>query len=399
MRLTAPLPNAVRLLAPNFARAPMLLELIIVALAATPVTAGARTHTVPIDPKVKPLVKKAASEYALKRYDLAIRTYTAALQMNPDTTTAAAIHDWRAHAYFDKGDWDQAINDADESIRLNPHYFGGYLARAIIFRRSGNLDQAISYYDTAIRLNPNFSRSYYDRATAHALKGEYDAAIRDGTEAIRRGDRTMLADFYYNRAVSYHAIGSTNEALADYNEAIRRDPNTLEHYYGRGEIFEDIGELDKAKADYDRATRYNPTNAKGYIFRGMANFANGNYRAAASDFEKAAELSPRDYDALCNLAWFQATCPDHSLRNGKAALENATRACELTHWQHYAPVDTSAAAYADIGNFDDAVKYETRAINMKGVYGFERKKMQQRLELYRQHKPYRKESKFKPPQQ
>jgi tetratricopeptide (TPR) repeat protein len=361
----------------------------------TAITAGAITHTVPIDPKVAVLVKQAASAYKLNQYDSAIRTFSEALQMKPDTTTASAIHDWRAHAYFDKGDWDNAINDATESIRLNPRYFGGYLARGIIYRRSGNLDQAVSYYNAAIRLNPNFARTYYDRAIAYGLKGDYNAAIRDNTEAIRRRDPIMQADFYYNRAVSYHAIGRTDKAIADYNEAIRLAPNDLRIYCGRASIFEDMGELYKASADYDRATRYNATDTNGYVFRGTVHFAKGNYRAAASDFEKAAKLSPRDYDALCSLAFFQATCPEDSLRNGREALEKARRACELTRWQHYDPIDTLAAAYADIGNFDDAVEYETQAINMKGVHAFTRKKMQERLELYRQHKPYRKESKLK----
>jgi tetratricopeptide (TPR) repeat protein len=364
----------------------------------TAITADADTHTVPIDPRVAALVKQAASAYKLNQYGLAIRTFSKALQMKPETTTASAIHSWRADAYFDKGDWDNAINDATESIRLNPRYFGGYLARGIIYRRSGNLDQAISYYDAAIRLNPNFARTYYNRAIAYALKGDYNAAIRDNTEAIRRRDPIMQADFYYNRAVNYHAIGKPDKAIADYNEAIRLAPNDLKKYCGRAWIFEDMGELNKASADYDRATRYNATDAKGHVFRGTAHFAKGNYRAAASDFEKAARLSPRDYDALCNLAWFQATCPEDSLRNGKEALEKAKRACELSRWQHSDAVDTLAAAYAEIGNFDDAVKYETQAINMKGVHAFTRKKMQERLELYRQHKPYRKESKFKPRQ-
>ena len=315
--------------------------------------------------------------------------------MKPQATTASAIHDWRSNAYFHKGEWDKAINDATESIRLNPHYFGGYLARGIIYRRMGNLDQAISYYDMAIRLNPNFARTYYNRAIAYGLKGDYNAAIRDNTEAIRRRDPIMQADFYYNRAVYYHAIGKPDKAIADYNEAIRLAPNDLRTYCGRASMFEDMGELDKASADYDRATRYNATDTNGYVFRGTADFAKGNYRAAASDFEKAARLSPRDYDALCRLAWFQATCPEDPLRNGKEALEKARGACELTHWQHYDPIDTLAAAYADIGNFDDAVKYQTQAINMKGVHAFTRKKMQERLELYRQHKPYRQESKFK----
>jgi tetratricopeptide (TPR) repeat protein len=371
-----------------------LLILTALSMTVTAITANAITHTVPVDPKVAALVKQAASAYKLNQYDLAIRTFSKALQMKPETTTASAIHSWRADAYFDKGDWDSAINDATESIRLNPRYFGGYLARGIIYRRSGNLDQAISYYDAAIRLNPNFARTYYNRAIAYGLKGDYNAAIRDNTEAIRRRDPIMQADFYYNRAVYYHAIGKPDKAIADYNEAIRLAPNYLKNYCGRACLFEDTGELDKASADYDRATRYNATDTKGYVFRGTAHFAKGNYRAAASDFEKAARLSPRDYDALCNLAWFQASCPEDSLRNGQMALEKARRACELSRWQHYDPIDSLAAAYADIGNFDDAVKYETQAINMKGVHAFTRKKMQERLELYRQHKPYRKESKF-----
>jgi len=370
-----------------------ILAVIMVALVSS--GADATTHTVPIDPKVKPLIKKAASEYKLKQYGLAIRTYSEALQMKPDTTTASAIHSWRAYAYFDKGDWDKATNDAIESIRLNPHYFNGYLARGIIYRRSGNLDQAITYYNAALRLNPNFARTYYDRAIVYSLKGNYDAAIRDYTEAIRRGDPIMQADFHYNRAVVYYTIGSTDKAIAGYNEAIRLAPNDFRSYCGRAWTFEDMGELDKASADYDRVTRANATDTNGYGFRGTANFAKGNYRAAASDFEKAVRLSPRDYDALCHFAWFQATCPEDSLRNGKAALETARQACELTRWQHYDPIDTLAAASAEIGNFDDAVKYETQALNMKGVNGFPRKKMQERLELYRQRKPYRKESKFK----
>jgi hypothetical protein len=83
------------------------------------------------------------------------------------------------------------------------------------------------------------------------------------------------------------------------------------------------------------------------------------------------------------------------LRNGKEALQKSLRACELSRWQDSGAVDTLAAAYAELGDFDNAIKYETQAINMKGVYAFKRNRMQKRLELYRQHKPYREESKFK----
>jgi tetratricopeptide (TPR) repeat protein len=357
---------------------------------------GASRHVISIDPKVAGLVKQAGSALKSNQYDLAIRYFTAALKMKPETKTAAAIYSWRADAYIHKGELDRAMSDAIESIRLNPRDYGGYLERGIVYRRTGRLDKAIGDYDTTIHLNPNFARVYYDRAIAYGLKGDNNQAIRDDTEAIRlnRNDADY-ADFYYNRAVDYQAIGNFDRAMADYNEAIRRAPKELNNYCGRASNFEDMGQLDKANADYDQVTRLNPRDASDYGFRGSAHFAKGNYRAAAFDFEKAAQLSPRDYDALVRLAWFQATCPEDSLRNGREALEKSLRACELSRWQSASVVDTLAAAYAEVGDFGHAVKYETQAINMKGVYALRRKKMQERLELYRQHKPYRKESKFK----
>ncbi len=339
----------------------ILLILTVLSAAVTAIPADAITHTVPIDPKVAPLVKKATSEYMLKQYDLAIRTYTEALEMKPETTTASAIYSWRASAYGQKGEFGKAMTDANESIRLNPNYFNGYNERGIIYRRSGNLDQAISSLNTAIRLNPNFVRAYNNRANAYADKGEYNQAIRDYSEAIRRQDRTMQSDFYLNRAKTYREMGA----------------------------------VDMASRDCDQALRIAPTDAHGYMERGILHSAKGNYRAAASDFENATRLSPKDYYVLNSLAWFQATCPEDSLRNGKQALEKSKRACELNHWQDYHPIDTLAAACAEIGAFDNAIQYETQALNLKGINAATRKGMQERLELYRQHKPYRQESKLK----
>jgi len=357
---------------------------------------GTSRQAVAIDPKVAGLVKQAASELKADHYDAAIRDLSAALQMKPDTKTAAIIYAWRGDAYIQRGELDKAMSDASESIRLNPRDDHGYLERGIVYRRTGSLDKAISDYDTVIRLNPNFARTYYDRAIAYGLKGEYNRAIRDATEAIRLNTNAAdVADFYYNRGVSYESIGDLDKALADYNKAIHLAPNQLKNYCGRASAFEDLDQLEKASADYDQVARLNPRNTNDYRFRGIAHFAKGDYKAAASDFQKAAHLSPRDYDALVSLAWFQATCPENQLRNGKQALEISLQACEFSRWQSFWTVDALAAAYAEVGDFDRAVKYQTQALNMRGVNALNHKKMQERLELYRQRKPYRKELKFK----
>lgn len=361
------------------------------ARATTVARAGRQTFA--IDPKVVGLVKQAGSEVKLDQYDAAIRHFSAALQMKPESKTAAAIHSWRADAYIQKGELDNALSDANEAIRLNPPYFGGYLERGIVYRRTGSFDKAISDYDTTIRLNPNFARSYYDRAIACGLKGNHRQAIRDNTEAMRLNPNDP--DFNYHRGVAYQAIGSLDKAVTDYNEAIRRAPKRFNNYCGRADVYEIMGQLDKASADYDQVLRLNPGDANGYIFRGYAHFAKGNYKAAAADFEMATRISPRDYDALVNLARFQATCPEDSLRNGKEALKKSLMACELNRWQSADAVDTLAAAYAEIGDFDRAAKYQMQAINMSGTYGPEHRKMQERLELYREHTPYRRVSKLK----
>ena len=175
-------------------------------------------------------MKKAAAAFELKQYDLAIRTYSEALQMKPETITAAAIFSWRAGAYGKKGEFGKGMSDATEAIRLNPKYFNGYNERGIIYRRTGNPDQAISSFDTAIHLNPNFARAYNNRGNAYADKGDYNQAIRDYSEAIRRQDRTMQSDFYLNRAETYKEMGALDKASADCDQAIRINPTDARVY-------------------------------------------------------------------------------------------------------------------------------------------------------------------------
>jgi hypothetical protein len=94
-------------------------------------------------------------------------------------------------------------------------------------------------------------------------------------------------------------------------------------------------------------------------------------------------------DTLTLFAWQLATCSKDDLRDGKTSLLHATKACELTKWKNPICLDTVAAAHAECGDFEAAVRWQTKALEI----GFDDKATSEKarhwLELYRSGKPRR----------
>ena len=85
----------------------------------------------------------------------------------------------------------------------------------------------------------------------------------------------------------------------------------------------------------------------------------GRYSRALASYEEALRLDPENSDALNELAWLLATCPDAGIRDGRRAVELASRACRLDFGISAACVDTLAAAHAEAGDFESAAESET----------------------------------------
>jgi serine/threonine-protein kinase len=92
------------------------------------------------------------------------------------------------------------------------------------------------------------------------------------------------------------------------------------------------------------------------------------------------------------IAWLLATCPDQSARDGKKSVQLATEACELTQWKNPSLLDTLAAACAEAGNFEQAIKWQSETLRLYDNAGDSRPGMEKRLALYKQHKAYREDS-------
>jgi tetratricopeptide (TPR) repeat protein len=108
-----------------------------------------------------------------------------------------------------------------------------------------------------------------------------------------------------------------------------------------------------------------------------------------SDFHDAIRLGPTNAYGYNGLAWLLATCPTASLRDGKQAVELATKACGSSDWRSWFCVGTLGAAYAEAGDFEKAIQYQKRALAMSGLTDKQRAEAEQRLALYEQHQAYR----------
>jgi tetratricopeptide (TPR) repeat protein len=148
--------------------------------------------------------------------------------------------------------------------------------------------------------------------------------------------------------------------------------------------------LNEALADADAAVALAPDSVGAYFYRGRLRVSRREFPEARADFERALERSRGPQFFLLNgVAWFFATCPDQSARDGRRAVDLATKACEVKQWKDDHALDTLAAAYAETGDFDQAIKWQSQALKLYGDAGDSRSGMQKRLALYKQHKAYR----------
>ena len=84
------------------------------------------------------------------------------------------------------------------------------------YNRKGQYDQAIRDFDETIRLKPDDAYAFNNRGNAYAGKGEYDRAIRDFDEAIRL--KPDYARAFGNRGEAYEKLGRRDQALRNYKK-------------------------------------------------------------------------------------------------------------------------------------------------------------------------------------
>jgi tetratricopeptide (TPR) repeat protein len=213
----------------------------------------------------------------------------------------------------------------------------------------------------------------------------YDRAVEYFTEQIRLRPSSA---FFNSRGIVWEEKGEHEIAIGDFNEAIRLDPTDEAAYNNRGIAWLARKEYDKAISDFDEAIRLVPRYTSAYINRGNAWRDKGQYDRALSDYEAAIRLDPTSPEGYNASAWLRATCPDARYRDGKRAYEEASRAFQLAASRSPYVQGTLAAAYAESGDYNAAVRWQEGALSLYANQA-DREKARARLELYRARQPFR----------
>jgi tetratricopeptide (TPR) repeat protein len=319
----------------------------------------------------------------------AIPFFTVQIQNDKKDARAYAC---RSIARQEKRDYVGALKDTTEAISLQSSVADWYVLRSALLRDMGKLVDAMTDCKDAISLDPKNASAFISRANVFGDMREYDLAMADCEEAIRLDPKNALA--FIARGDVWENKEEYAKALTDYDEAIRLDPMLESAFHNRGSVWLAMKEYDKAFADFSKAIRLDPKDGAAFCNRGTVWWHKNELAKALADYEEAIRLWPDVAQVHKAKAWLLAACDDAKYRDGKKAVQCARRACELCNRDPFCR-EALAAAYAESGNFKQAIETQKQALAMPGYPKQQVDRARECLKLYEAGKPYRVEKTWK----
>ncbi len=147
---------------------------------------------------------------------------------------------------------------------------------------------AIEDYSQVIKINPNYADAYYNRGKVRYELKDYQAAIEDYRQAIKINPN--YAHAYGNLGIIRYELKDYQAAIEDYNQAIQINPNYEDAYRNRGLVHSELDDYQAAIVDYNQAIQINPNYGDTYTYRGFVHSQLRDYQSAIEDYRKAANL-------------------------------------------------------------------------------------------------------------
>lgn len=312
------------------------------------------------------------------------------IHQNPDAPYALSLIGLIQHK---QGQKEQAFAAFRESLFIaikDPDFHGSWIeTQRIALESIGTAKEVIETYRQAIQ-------AHHREEVVLAL-GEFlfQVGMVDEVQALYREElaaRRENSGLARLLAEHYLEAGHVDKALAVYREGIEALPESLAFHRSLADLFKKQGMESEWTQELDKlipllhAANQAEFDVWGSVELGTLYLKRGRRDEAREQFREMIKKSTH-HNAMNMCAMDLSTNDDAKDRDGTIAVELATRVCELTGWGNSMYLDTLATAYAEVGDFDSAVKWQLKALEL--LTKDDRQSYEDNLKLFREKKPVR----------
>ena len=336
---------------------------------------------------------KARAVLRMEKNDIdgAIEDLKVLLKQDPTNEAVAQV---AVEQLVELGRTADALSLLSEALQASPSE-GLYRVRGIIYRAEGKEEEALADFSKALAMQPKDPISLLQRAEISLGRGDVKSAKRDLGEAIRVEPR--VADSVAAvRVRCYIAVeeGRLADAINDMNLIVQTNPKDSFWALQLSSLYVQDKRPRKAIELINGILEREPKNISALRTRADTLLGLGDHAAAIKDYQTALEIgidSPQQKSGvLNNLAWVLATSPKDELRNGERSIKFGTEAAELTEFKEPHILSTLAAGYAEKGDFEQAIKWSTKAVERgREIEHDQVEQLEEELESYKENKPWR----------
>jgi tetratricopeptide (TPR) repeat protein len=314
--------------------------------------------------------------------DLALKDLSRLLERNGEDLE---MLDAMARALAVQNKYDEAVEFVQKMMDLAPQMAEPYALRASInIMRERNQD-ALQDLDRAIEFAPDDAVHRLSRARLLGTLDRSEEALRDIEQVLNRHPESLIAlSMKIGLLIELQKFA---EASDEMQTLLQRDPENLELRQQLAGLYLAAKRPSQAIKLYTETLNRDSAPWEAYRGRADAYLSTGQHAEAVADYEQALQAEPKDQGTLNNLAWVLATSTIDKVRNGARAIELATTACEVTEYKQAHILSTLAAAYAETGDFEKAIQWSKKAVELGE--GPVTEQLQAELESYQQAKPWR----------
>lgn len=218
--------------------------------------------------------------------------------------------------------------------------------------------QHLHFLETGVLNIQLHTQEHYGNAQEHRRRKRLDEALTEYTQALTFNPDSL--DVLLDRGNFFLERNNIDAALVDFDHAATLEPQQWWAHHGAAVCRQARHEWDEAIQHFSKAIDLNGPSVSLLYGRAQCLHETGKFMAELDDCKRALELDPTSSLIANYLAWRLVTCPDDAYRDGARALPLAKMAVAQDPSGPH--LDTLAAVYAELGNFEQAVKIQEKAL-------------------------------------